>query len=96
MPSNPSITAAGTARPSPAPAGIRMTSRSRITGRSNHWVRREATHNDLFRDIFIKPGICCRCRQDESLGAIYGYGKNRIERLFWRELVEAETPTDKL
>ncbi len=61
-----------------------------IAGRSNHWARREATYNDLFRDIFIKPGICYRCRRDEALGASYRYGKDRIERLFWRELVEAE------
>jgi len=61
-----------------------------IMGCSNHWARREATYNELFRDIFIKPGICYRCRSDENLGAIYSYGKDRIERLFWRELVEAE------
>ncbi len=61
-----------------------------IAGGSNHWARREATYNDLFRDIFIKPDICYRCRSDENLGAVYSYGKDRIERLFWRELVEAE------
>jgi len=61
-----------------------------VAGSSHHWARREATHNDLFRDIFIRPGLCYRCRKDESLGAAYNYGKDRIERLFWRELVEAQ------
>lgn len=61
-----------------------------IGGRSNHWARREATYNNLFRDIFVRPGLCYRCRKDEQMGAAYGYGKDRIERLFWRELVEAE------
>ncbi len=61
-----------------------------IAGGSHHWARRENTHNDLFRNIFIKPGLCYSCRKDESLGAAYSYGKDRIERLFWRELVEAE------
>jgi len=61
-----------------------------VSGSSHHWARREATPNDLFRDIFIRPGICYRCRKDEHLGAAYRYGKDRVERLFWRELVEAE------
>jgi len=61
-----------------------------IMGCSNHWARREATYNDLFRNIFIRPGLCYRCRKDETLGAAYQYGKDRLERLFWRELVEAE------
>jgi len=61
-----------------------------VAGGSQHWARRESTPNDLFRDIFIRPGLCYRCRKDEALGAAYRYGKDRIERLFWRELVEAE------
>jgi len=61
-----------------------------INGRSDHWARRESTYNDLFRDIFVRPGICYRCRKDESLGAAYQYGKDRIERLFWRELLQEE------
>lgn len=59
---------------------------STISGISDHWARRESTYNDLFRDIFVRPGICYRCRRDESLGVAYNYGKDRLERLLWREL----------
>ncbi|MBW6486056.1 MAG: HIRAN domain-containing protein [Syntrophobacterales bacterium] len=61
-----------------------------LTGASHHWARREATNNELFRPIFVRPGICYRCRGDESLAAAYQHGKDRIERLLWRELLQEE------
>jgi hypothetical protein len=61
-----------------------------ISGASHHWARRESTSNELFREAFVRPGICYRCRGDESLAAARQYGKDRLERVLWRELLQEE------
>ncbi len=44
----------------------------------------------VFKELFIKPHVCYRCRKDEDMAAPRAYGKNKIEKVYWRELFAEE------
>lgn len=45
----------------------------------------------VFKEIFIKPHVCYRCRKDEDMAAPRAYGRNKIEKVYWRELFAEES-----
>lgn len=44
----------------------------------------------VFKEVFIRPNVCYRCRKDEDMAAPRAYGKNKIEKVYWRELFAEE------
>lgn len=45
----------------------------------------------VFKEVFIRPNVCYRCRKDEDMAAPRAYGKNKIEKVYWRELFAEES-----
>lgn len=45
----------------------------------------------VFKEVFIKPNVCYRCRKDEDMAAPRAYGRNKIEKVYWRELFAEES-----
>ncbi|MCF6147938.1 MAG: hypothetical protein E3K37_04685 [Candidatus Kuenenia sp.] len=44
----------------------------------------------VFKEVFIRPNICYRCRKDEDMAVPRTYGKNKVETVYWRELFAEE------